>query len=256
MLWNGPAFEAGLSPGMKAIAANGKEVSGNAVKEAVTAAAKDKSASVELHPVEFFFPRVREPKTPACCELPTRLGVTFPGLLDIVIVSPETMLGQSREASFTELYSRYARDIYRFAFYLSGDSSLADDVTSETFLRVWLTDTPIRPETVKSWLLTIARNLFRHELRHLRRTQELPTDLRGPDSVVPAVQAKQELARVMAALANLAEMDRSALLLRSVEGCSYQEIAAILGISLASAKVKVHRARMRLGQLRDGEVSI
>lgn len=166
------------------------------------------------------------------------------------------MLGQSREASFTELYSRYARDIYRFALYLSGDSSLADDITSETFLRVWLSDTPIRPETVKSWLLTIARNLFRHELRHLRRTQELPTDLRGPDTVVPAVQAKQELARVMAALANLAEMDRSALLLRSVEGCSYQEIAAILGISLASAKVKVHRTRMRLGQLRDGEVSI
>jgi RNA polymerase sigma factor (sigma-70 family) len=105
--------------------------------------------------------------------------VTFPRLLDIVVVSPETMLGQSREASFTELYSRYARDVYRFVLYLSGESTLAEDITSETFLRVWLTDTPIRLETVKSWLLTIARNLFRHELRHLRRTQELPTDLRG-----------------------------------------------------------------------------
>jgi RNA polymerase sigma-70 factor (ECF subfamily) len=53
----------------------------------------------------------------------------------------------------------------------------------------------------------------------------------------------------MADLGALPEIDRSALLLR-VEGCAYQEIAAILGISLASAKVKVHRARLRLGQLR------
>ena len=67
------------------------------------------------------------------------------------------MLGQSREASFTELYSRYARDVYRFALYLSGDSKLAEDITSETFLRVWVTDTPIRLETVKPWLLTIVR---------------------------------------------------------------------------------------------------
>lgn len=171
-------------------------------------------------------------------------------------MSPETKLGQSREASFTELYSRYARDVYQFVLYLSGDSNVAEDITSETFLRVWLTDTPIRLETVKSWLLTIARNLFRHELRHLHRTQELPTDLRGPDSVVPAVQARQELAHVMSALATLPEMDRSAVLLRSVEGCSYQEIAAILGISLASAKVKVHRARLRLGQLRNGGMSL
>jgi len=170
-------------------------------------------------------------------------------------VSPERVLGQSLEASFTDLYSRYSRDVYRFALYLSGDPNLAEDITSETFLRVWLTDTPIRLNTVKSWLLTIARNLFRHELRRLRRTQELPVELRLPDSVVNTVQAKQELARVMAALDTLPEVDRSALLLRALHACSYQEIAAILGISLASAKVKIHRARLHLSQLRDGKVS-
>ena len=57
----------------------------------------------------------------------------------------------------------------------------------------------------------------------------------------------------MAAVASLPEIDRSGLLLRSLEGCSYQEIAAILGISLASAKVKVDRARLRLGQLKNSE---
>jgi len=166
------------------------------------------------------------------------------------------MLGQSREASFTELYLRYSRDVYRFALYLSGDPNLADDITSETFLRVWLSDTPIRMNTVKSWLLTIARNLFLHELRYMRRTQKLPADVCLPESVVNTVQAKQELARAMAALATLPEVDRSALLLRSLHACSYQEIASILEISLASAKVKIHRARLHLNQLRHGEVSL
>ncbi|MGA3213198.1 MAG: sigma factor, partial [Terriglobales bacterium] len=115
-------------------------------------------------------------------------------------MSPETMPGESREARFTDLYARYARDVYRFALYLSGDAGVAEDITSETFLRVWLTDTPILLETVKSWLLTIARNLFRHELRHLRRRQELPADLTGPDSLAASVQAKEELRQVMADL--------------------------------------------------------
>ena len=196
------------------------------------------------------------PKRQCPCILAGAGFVTISHLLDIVIVSPETMLGQSREASFTEIYSRYSRDVYRFALYLSGDPNLADDITSETFLRVWLSDTPIRMNTVKSWLLAIARNLFLHELRYLRRIRELPAEICLPDSVVNTVQAKQELTRAMAALATLPEVDRSALLLRSLHACSYQEIASILGISLASAKVKIHRARLHLSQLRDGEVSL
>ena len=61
---------------------------------------------------------------------------------------------------FHELYESYSRDVYRFALYLSGDPALADDVTSETFIRVWSSPEPIRLATVKAYLLTIARNLL------------------------------------------------------------------------------------------------
>ena len=61
---------------------------------------------------------------------------------------------------FHELYEKYSRDVYRFALYLSGDPALADDVTSETFVRVWSSPEPVRLATVKAYLLSIARNLW------------------------------------------------------------------------------------------------
>src|SRR5215471_20529110 len=71
---------------------------------------------------------------------------------------------------FHELYESYSRDVYRFALYLSGDPALADDITSETFVRVWSSPEPVRLSTVKGYLLTIARNLWLMERRqHLRR---------------------------------------------------------------------------------------
>ena len=160
------------------------------------------------------------------------------------------MPGEVKATSFVELYGAYARDVFRFALYLSGDTALAQDITSETFLRVWLAEQPVRPASVKAWLFVIARNLYRHELRHLGRRMPLDPAMPSSDSASAgpeaALAAKEKLARVLKALAALPEVDRFALLLRVVEGFSYTDIAATLHISIAAAKVKVHRARLRL----------
>jgi RNA polymerase sigma-70 factor, ECF subfamily len=66
-----------------------------------------------------------------------------------------------------------SRDVYRFALYMSGDPALADDVTSETFIRVWSSPEPVRLATVKPYLLTIARNLCLMERRRSQRRQSL-----------------------------------------------------------------------------------
>jgi RNA polymerase sigma-70 factor (ECF subfamily) len=62
--------------------------------------------------------------------------------------------------SFQELYESYATEVYRFAFWLAGDSSEAEDITSETFVRAWVNRSSIRTETLKAYLFTIARNAF------------------------------------------------------------------------------------------------
>ena len=157
---------------------------------------------------------------------------------------------------FHDLYESYARDVYRFALYLSGDPAMADDITSETFVRVWSSPDPVRLATVKAYLLTIARNLWLMECRHASRREDLDDTI--PDrglNVLHQVEAKDELDRVLRALREIPDVDRAALLMRVDEGLPYEEVAAALGLPVATVKVKVHRARLRLAQIRNQGVS-
>jgi RNA polymerase sigma-70 factor, ECF subfamily len=151
-------------------------------------------------------------------------------------------------ATFSELYQRYGRDVYRYAFYLSGNAALAEDIASDVFLRVWSSAQPVRIATVKAYLLVIARNLFLHDLRRSGRSRELDPNVAGGPSLSRDVESREELRQVLAELQQFPELDRSALLLRAEHGLSYEEIAAALEISVAAAKVKVHRARVRLAE--------
>ena len=65
------------------------------------------------------------------------------------------------ELGFASIYERYSRDVYRFAFYLSGDLAVAQDITAETFARAWAVHEQVRVGSVKAYLLMIARNLYR-----------------------------------------------------------------------------------------------
>lgn len=160
----------------------------------------------------------------------------------------------ARVTDFRELYQKYAPDVFRYALYLSGERAEAEDITSETFVRAWTAPEPIKTATVKGYLLTIARNLFLQGLRKKGRSAELDENLRDPQPS-PYVQAEQksEFRAVFLRLQKLSEVDRSALLMRALEDMPYEEIASSLGISLAAAKVKVHRARLALANLRDAK---
>jgi RNA polymerase sigma-70 factor (ECF subfamily) len=151
---------------------------------------------------------------------------------------------------FCSLYERYAQDIYRFALYLCSDPSLAEEMTSETFVRAWTTPGEIRLPTAKAYLFTIARNLYRSSLKQQANKAELDESLPdwrpGPDVLAGT---RSELEAVLEGLKMLPEMDRAALLMHAQDGMQYAEIAAALGISLAAVKVKIHRSRLKLNQL-------
>ncbi|MEO8361839.1 MAG: RNA polymerase sigma factor [Vicinamibacteria bacterium] len=153
---------------------------------------------------------------------------------------------------FEDLYQRYAGDVYRFALYLSGSPAHAEDIASETFVRVWTVRDTLRAASVKAYLFTIARNLHNDGHRRTARYAELPELLPDP-APGPDVEAqdRQALAKVLLALQQIPEIDRAALLMRAQDGLSYEEIATTLGISLAAVKVKIHRARLRIAELRD-----
>ena len=148
------------------------------------------------------------------------------------------------------LYQRYAADVFRFALYLSGNRAEAEDIASETFVRVWKSGNDLRPPTVKAYLFAIARNLYLQDRRRHWRRSELSDALADPGPGPHAEAAgRVELAAVLDALQSLPEIDRAALLMRAQDQMPYEEIAATLGLSLAAARVKVHRARVRLALL-------
>jgi RNA polymerase sigma-70 factor, ECF subfamily len=154
--------------------------------------------------------------------------------------------------TFESLYELYARDVYRFALYLSGSPAQADDIASETFVRVFTRRDEIRAASVKGYLFTIARNLYTDGRRHAARHGELPEGLLDPaPDPETSAQDREALGVVLRALQQLPEVDRAALLMRAQDGLSYEEIATALRLSLAATKVKVHRARLRLAELRD-----
>ena len=153
---------------------------------------------------------------------------------------------------FQSLYEKYGPAVRRFALFLCGDPTLADDIASETFVRVWLARGRIRDLTVKSYLFAIARNAYRDVQRRAWRQTAL--DEEGPDPRVSAhthAEQKQEVSAVLTALQELPEVDRAILLMRALDDMKYEEIAGTLNITPATAKVKAHRARAKLMRARN-----
>lgn len=149
--------------------------------------------------------------------------------------------------SFQAVFDTYAADVYRFALILAGDSDEAKDIASETFVRAWAKSDRIRTETLKAYLLTIARNIYLESRRKSRQHVALEDNIPDP-APDPAGLAEQrsELRRVAGLLRALPEIDRTAFIMRVQQGLMYEEIARALGLSLAAVKVKVHRIRMKL----------
>ena len=148
---------------------------------------------------------------------------------------------------FRDLYEEYEQDVHRFALWLSGNVHDADDITSETFVRAWTRRTAFRTETLKAYLLKIARNVYLHQVRNGNRL--VPLDDAYPDlapSPEDVVASRLELGRVRSFLQRVSEPDRAAFTLRVQHELPYAEIARVLGVSVVAARVKVHRVRKRL----------
>lgn len=149
---------------------------------------------------------------------------------------------------FEELYRSYADDVFRFSLYLSGNWALAQDLTSEAFVRAWTTALPVEVSTAKAYLFTIARNLFLDSLRREPPQAELPATLTATPAASPEV--REELRQTLDDLRQIPEGDRSALLMAVFEEMSHEEVARALNVSVGAVKSRIFRARLRLVELK------
>jgi len=150
-----------------------------------------------------------------------------------------------------ELYQRYSPPVRSFAIRLLRDTHDAADAVQETFARAFrLLPTLPHPGEFAPWLFGIARNVCLEWLKQRKRhTRPLPHWVLTPPAVPTPeheLVGRQTTDAVMRALGGLPALRRDALRLRVEHGLSYQEIATLLGWSVAKAKVEVHRARRAL----------
>jgi len=149
--------------------------------------------------------------------------------------------------NFQELYESYGNEVYRFALWLAGNRSEAEDITSETFIRAWVHNSKIRTETLKAYLFTISRNIYLQHQRKKKRQVVLedvhPDPAPDPDKLT---ESQLKLERVQRVLQTLPEIDRTAFVLRIQHELSYAEIARVLELSLTATKVKLYHVRKKL----------
>ena len=150
---------------------------------------------------------------------------------------------------FSAIYERYANDVHRFSLYLSGNPALAEDLTAETFAQALCGRTALRVDTVKAYLLAIARNLYRDTLAGQRRLvpiDDAPVAADPSPSSEKTASDRQAYANVLRAIQRLPPPLREALVLAADQELRYDQIAAIVGCSVGAVKVRVHRARLQL----------
>jgi RNA polymerase sigma factor (sigma-70 family) len=151
------------------------------------------------------------------------------------------------EAAFERLYERHVEGVFRYAVAMLGDQADAEDVTQTTFLNAYRAfKSGTRPDKANAWLIAIAHNVCRQRFRQAqRRPREVEFDERigEPEVVEPTGPTADELRR---ALSELPPNQRSALVMRELEGCSYSEIAGVLGVSVSALEALLFRARRAL----------
>jgi RNA polymerase sigma factor (sigma-70 family) len=164
------------------------------------------------------------------------------------------------DRAFEELFSRYRSRIGSYVFGMVGDHGRAEDIAQEVFISALrrLRDTT-RPIAFKPWIYEIAKNACIDEFRRTRRTREVPFENdedsggqsrflsrdAGPDD---AVEGKQRLDDLRGAFRGLSESHHRILVLRELEGLSYEEIGTKMGMTRPVVESTLFRARRRLGE--------
>jgi RNA polymerase sigma factor (sigma-70 family) len=160
------------------------------------------------------------------------------------------------DAAFRALFDRYALVLYRMVRRRLGSDDDARDVVQQTLLHMHRARNDWRPDSrLRPWLFTIAMNLVREHYRRQGRRREAPLETevlalsRARESDTGPGEHGERLARVRAALASLPEQQRVVIELHWFEDSPYEEIARIVGASVAAVRVRAHRGYERLRKI-------
>lgn len=171
----------------------------------------------------------------------------------------DRVLAGDREA-FSHLLRRHQRAIFNFMYRMSGERGTAEDLVQEIFLKAYIALPHFRKEAAFStWLFRIAHNHCLNALKERRREVPLDAHTKGPSnphrfaevqdpalSVTERLEQRELQAVIQEKLEELSPDHRAVIVLRDIQGLSYDEIASALAIEGGTVRSRLHRARAEL----------
>lgn len=152
-----------------------------------------------------------------------------------------------KQKRYEALVNVYHKELYRFAYWLAGDPTVAEDLVQETFLRAWRSlDSLLDQQAAKAWLITILR---RENARRFERKQFDCSDVEQDtlcDTQTLDMEQNAERSQLQKRIMQLDEEYREPLLLQVVMGFSGDEIASILSLNKNTVMTRLFRARNQL----------
>ena len=173
---------------------------------------------------------------------------------EIQLLIERARAGDTR--AFEDLARREERALYRHVLRIVGTTADAEDIVQDALFSAWRSIASFQGLSFRAWLFRIATNRALDQLRSRKRRPELPLDPPDDDEVTWAepvapgpdltqlVGDREALAAVETALGSLPAEQRTALLLRDVEGFAYEEIAVITSVEIGTVKSRIHRGRL------------
>jgi RNA polymerase sigma factor (sigma-70 family) len=157
--------------------------------------------------------------------------------------------------TWEEIVREHSTRVFRLAYRLTGNKHDAEDLTQDVFVRVFRSLSSYSPGTFEGWLHRITTNLFLDRVRRKQRIRfdALPDDaadrLQGREPTPAIAYDERHLdADIQHALDSLSPEYRAAVVLCDIEGLTYEEVAATLGVKLGTVRSRIHRGRAQLRQ--------
>ena len=166
---------------------------------------------------------------------------------------PLVVAGDQR--AFAHIFDLHADLLYRFVLRRTGDTTLAEDITSAVFLEAWRQRESITllHGSLRAWLLGVARNMINRHWRTIERSTRALDRLESEswghnefDHFAEDFDTRERFADVLTALGGLPSNQRDVLLMVAWEQLSYDEIAAVLDIPVGTVRSRIARAREHL----------
>ncbi len=155
--------------------------------------------------------------------------------------------------SWEEIVEQHSARVYRLAYRLTGNPHDAEDLTHDVFVRVFRSLHSYQPGTFEGWLHRITTNVFLDKMRRKQRIRfdslpedaagRLPSREKGPEQTYHDSRFDDDVQRALDALT---PEFRAAVVLCDIEGLSYEEISATLGVKLGTVRSRIHRGRAQL----------